>query len=198
MQKTYVGRPRKVGDEVKDEDGTWRVIAIEGSVVQWELVQPTLAPAVQRDIEFHIQPEFTAWRRQLIRNIPNVMQSSDKNYVHFFFKPLTAFIENHHLENANGQFMLDPFTDDLPRLRLLYRLYLLYKKQLRLFRTHGPREPVNHEQVFQTAQFTAGANKEQEELLTERIEALEEEVAKLKSQTLEQYTLFDSDSDDSE
>ena len=63
---------------------------------------------------------------------------------------------------------------------------------------YGPDEPDNLAQVLETARFTAATNKEEEKHLTERIEALEEEVAKLKSQTLEQYTLFDSDSDDSE
>lgn len=194
----YCHQMQRVGDEVTDKDGTWRVTAIEGPVVRWKLVKPILPPALSKDIELHIQPEFTAWRQQLLRNLPIVMLSDNAAYMDYFSVPLAAFIHEHRLENAAGQFMIDPFTDNLPRLRLLYRLFLQYKKQLRLFRMYGPDEPDNVAQVLETARFTAATNKEQEKHLTARIEALEEEVAKLKSQTPEQYTLFDSDSDDSE
>lgn len=196
MLHTHASQPQRVGDEVTDKDGTWKITEIVGSTVHWKLVKPAESPHVSKSIELHIQPEFTAWRRQLVRNIPIVMMSNSKGYYEYFFKPISAFIREHGLEDATGQFMIDPFTDNVPRLRLLYMLFLLYKTQLRLFRTHGPREPENHEQMLATAEFTAAANREQEEHLTARIDELEEELAELHSNMEERHTLFDSDSDE--
>ena len=195
MFKMHIGHD--VGDKVTDEAGTWEVVAVDGKNVHWKLIEEPLPPEIEKKIELHIQPEFTAWRRQLLRNIPIVMTSNKRGYSDVFYKPLKKFIKDHQLADRDGKVTLNPFTTETERLRLLYQLFLLYDHQLKWNRRFLP-EP-SREELLETSAFTAKVNKEENANLQQKIyelETREEERPPLHPHLQSPCLVFDSDSDD--
>jgi len=175
----------KVGDEKTDHRGTWKAVAIsKNNDVTWECVEEILDPQLQKKIDLHIEPEFTAWRWKLLRNIPTVLRSRkiDSNV---FYNPLKKFIRDHALADDQGKLILNPFTAETSRLRLLYRLYLLFESQLRY---HGSRLPrLNPDQLLANSLFTKEKIEEENRHLHDKIFELQ---AELDISELESVRLF--------
>ena len=191
--RMYLGP--KVGDEKTDDQGTWKAVAISKSNdITWKLIEESLDPKLQKNIDLHIEPEFTAWRWKLLRNIPIVLQSRkfDSNV---FYKPLTKFIKDHDLADDQGKLILNPFTAEPHRLRLLYRLFMLFEKQLRYNRKILP--PPTHDELLATSLFTKEKNEEENRHLQNKIRELEAELenAKLTPQRPTPVVFSSSDED---
>ena len=82
----------------------------------------------KQDIALHIQPGFTGWREKLLLYLPNLMQNS-KIDSQWFVHPINEFVRKHHMLDSEGKLQLNTQTDDKHKLALMYRLWLLIKKE---------------------------------------------------------------------
>ena len=195
MFKIYIGP--QVGDmSIDDEGSRWRVTSIEGSHINWELVK---ASELTKEIDLKIHPAFTGWRDHLLYNIPRVLESKIDSQ--WFYKPLTNFIKKHKLMDSKGILKLNPYTEDEARLRLLYRLWLVYKKRLQVYRMHTSRIPreMNIENVLNIAKKSTEISLRENANLQRRLEELEKESEEHSQKMIPKHRpniIFDSDPED--
>ena len=191
----YVGPTYNIGDKITDEEGTWQLTSIQNGQNNWTLIEENLPPELKKKINHMIDPAYTGWRDKLLHFIPNVLQA-DKFDSNTFYKPLKEFIYRHNLVDSAGILTLNPYTDDKITLRILYRLWLLYKERMRIHRIKTRHVETDHSKTLELATIMAEIHRKENERLRERLRALEEE------STLTHTTpnhgsaiLFDSDSD---
>jgi len=192
----YVGPTYNIGDKIIDEEGTWRLTSIQNGQNNWTLIEENLPPRLKKKINHMIDPAYTGWRDKLLHFIPIVLQS-DNYDSNTFYKPLKEFIYRHNLVDSAGILTLNPYTDDKITLRLLYRLWLLYKERTRIHRIKTRHVETDNSKTLEVANFMAEIHRKENERLRERLQELEEESNRTHTLHMEPgpNVLFDSDSD---
>lgn len=195
--KMYIGPTYNIGDETTDEEGTWRVTAINNGNVQWELVDEHLDPKLKQEIAEKIAPIYVGWRHKLLKFIPIALTSP--KYRDTFYYPLKEFIYKYNLVDKNGILQLDPFTKDTKKAELLYRLWLLYKERVRIYKIKHRHTQDNHQELQKIAKTIADINKRENQRLKQELDilnSLEHDITHTEIQ--KQRTngvIFDSDSE---
>ena len=188
----------QIGDKTTDDEGSvWQITSVEGSKINWKLVQES---ELSKKIDMMLDPIYTGWREKLLHTIPRVLHSTkiDSNW---FYKPLITFLKDHNMLNESGILRLEPFTTDEPRLRLFSRLWLFYKERLRIYRMHRSRRVdrfEEHQELLKTAKKMAEINKRENENLMRRLEELEQEELQQKTTLVPKQPVgiqLDSDDD---
>jgi len=195
MFKTYTA-PQVGATSIDDEGSTWRVTSVEGAHINWKLFKES---KLTKEIDFKIQPEFTGWRDKLLYFIPRVLES--KIDTSWFYRPLIKFIKKHKLSDLRGRFHLNPYTKDEARLRLLYRLWLVYKMRLRVYRMHTSRmhSETDIGALLDTAKKSTEISLRENAHLKRRLEELEKETeshSRIYIPEQRPNVVFDSDSEE--
>ena len=162
------------------------------------LEEDILSEEEKKEIEFNIQPIMTGWREKLLLFLPNLLQSK-KYDSQWFFVPINEFVKKHHMVDSDGKLSLNTQSTDKHHLRLLYRLWLLIKKQMRYYGMSlsrcGKERELNLDFIAKLSQINQRENKH----LRERLDRLQKELwdIKLHPPVLPPSgVMFDSSSDE--